>query len=76
MTAQPGILFGGGVSIFFILMWLTSIGLGIYAFVLLVKLARRGIVALDLYNYAKNLEIRDRYQSANRDDAAKYMNGN
>lgn len=47
----------------FFLIWLISIGLGIYFFVLLVKLARRGIVALDLYIYAKNREIRTRYES-------------
>ncbi|WP_410511026.1 hypothetical protein PaeBR_12970 [Paenibacillus sp. BR2-3] len=66
MMAQPGLFFGG-FSVFFFLIWLVSIGLGIYAFVLFVKLARRGIVALDLYNYAKNREIRDRYESPNKD---------
>ncbi|MBW4080410.1 hypothetical protein [Paenibacillus sp. S150] len=65
-TQQPGFFYGGGFSILFFLIWLVCAGLGIYAFVLLVKLARRGIVALDLYNYAKNLEIRERYESANQ----------
>ncbi|WP_256701457.1 hypothetical protein [Paenibacillus sp. P3E] len=50
------------------LFWLVCIGLGIYAFVLFVKLARRGITALDLYNYAKNREIRERYESVHKDD--------
>ncbi|MBY3620348.1 hypothetical protein HGO21_12400 [Acinetobacter sp. CUI P1] len=60
---HSGIFFGGGVGVLFFLIWLISIGLGIYFFVLLVKLARRGIVALDLYIYAKNREIRTRYES-------------
>ncbi|OMD43052.1 MULTISPECIES: hypothetical protein [Paenibacillus] len=61
---HTGLFFGGGVGVMFFLIWLISIGLGIYFFVLLVKLARRGIVALDLYIYAKNREIRTRYESA------------
>lgn len=61
---HTGLFFGGGVGVIFFLIWLISIGLGIYFFVLLVKLARRGIVALDLYIYAKNREIRTRYESA------------
>lgn len=60
---HSGLFFGGGVGVLFFLIWLLSIGLGIYFFVLLVKLARRGIVALDLYIYAKNREIRTRYES-------------
>lgn len=60
---HSGLFFGGGVGVLFFLIWLISIGLGIYFFVLLVKLARRGIVALDLYIYAKNREIRTRYES-------------
>ncbi|OMD51666.1 hypothetical protein BSK65_01485 [Paenibacillus odorifer] len=60
---HTGLFFGGGVGVLFFLIWLISIGLGIYFFVLLVKLARRGIVALDLYIYAKNREIRTRYES-------------
>ncbi|MHA6532359.1 hypothetical protein [Paenibacillus sp. BAC0078] len=66
MVSQPGIFFGG-FSVFAFLIWLVCTGLGIYAFVLFVKLARRGIVALDLYNHAKNLEIRQRYESVNKD---------
>ncbi|WP_246188097.1 hypothetical protein [Paenibacillus tengchongensis] len=38
----------------------------IYIIVLAVKLARRGITALDLYIYAKNREIREKYESADR----------
>ncbi|MRN55618.1 hypothetical protein [Paenibacillus monticola] len=68
MVSQPGLFIGGGFSVLFFLIWLVSISFGIYAFVLFVKLARRGIEALDLYNYAKNREIRDRYESAKRDD--------
>lgn len=40
-----------------LLMWLGSIALGIYAFILFIKLAHRGIKALDIY-IAKN-ENRD-----------------
>jgi hypothetical protein len=60
---HTGLFFGGGVGVLFFLIWMISIGLGIYFFVLLVKLTRRGIVALDLYIYAKNHEIRTRYES-------------
>jgi hypothetical protein len=67
MVAQPSV-FGAVFPLFMFLIWLVSIGLGIYAFVLFVKLARRGIAALDLYNYAKNLEIRERYESAPKND--------
>lgn len=52
----------------FLLIWLACLGLGIYLFVLVVKLARRGIVALDLYNHAKNLEIRNHYESVHKND--------
>ncbi len=34
---------------FFLIIYLTILGLGIYAFVLFVKLATRGIKALDIY---------------------------
>ncbi|MEC0169437.1 hypothetical protein [Paenibacillus graminis] len=67
VTQQPGFFFAGGFSILFFLILIVSVGLGIYAFVLLVKLARRGIIALDLYNHAKNLEIRERYESVHKD---------
>ncbi|WP_339315674.1 hypothetical protein [Paenibacillus sp. FSL R10-2734] len=60
---HTGLFFGGGAGVLFFLAWLISIGLGLYFFILLVKLARRGIVALDLYIYAKNREIRTRYES-------------
>ncbi|RQW10618.1 hypothetical protein EH198_15290 [Paenibacillus rhizophilus] len=70
LVAQPGVFYGGGMVMapIFFLFWLISAGLGIYAFVLFVKLARRGIEALDLYIYAKNREIRDSYESVNRKD--------
>lgn len=63
-----GSLLAGGFSIFALLLWLTCLGMGIYLFVLAVKLARRGIIALDLYNHSKNLEIRERYEAAQRRD--------
>ncbi|MNC74460.1 hypothetical protein D3C75_1258200 [compost metagenome] len=63
-----GNFFINGFGVFSVLMWLISVVACIYAFVLLVKLARRGIIALDLYIYAKNREIRDRYESADRKD--------
>ncbi|WP_405111717.1 hypothetical protein MHH28_03220 [Paenibacillus sp. FSL K6-1217] len=63
-----GSLLAGGFSIFALLLWFTCLGMGIYLFVLVVKLARRGIVALDLYNHSKNLEIRERYESVGRRD--------
>lgn len=63
-----GSLLAGGFSIFALLLWFTCLGMGIYLFVLVVKLARRGIIALDLYNHSKNLEIRERYESVGRRD--------
>lgn len=36
-----GSLLAGGFSIFALLLWLTCLGMGIYLFVLVVKLARR-----------------------------------
>lgn len=68
MFVHRGNLFLNGIGVFSVLMWLISVVACIYAFVLLVKLARRGIIALDLYIYAKNREIRDRYESADRKD--------
>lgn len=68
MSVHRENFFINGIGVFSVLMWLISAVACIYAFVLLVKLARRGIVALDLYIYAKNREIRDRYESADRKD--------
>lgn len=68
MSVHRGNLFFNGIGVFSVLMWLISVVACIYAFVLLVKLARRGIIALDLYIYAKNREIRDRYESVDRKD--------
>lgn len=39
----------GIVSIFLIIWYIVCLGIGIYSFVLFVKLARRGITALDIY---------------------------
>lgn len=63
-----GSMLAGGFSIFFFLLWLACIGLGIYMFVLTVKLARRGIIALDLYIHSKNLEIRSQHESYHKGD--------
>lgn len=67
MTVMPGAYFLSGFGVIAVLVWLASAVACIYAFVLLVKLARRGITALDLYNYSKNLEIRAKYESANKE---------
>lgn len=63
--AQPGVFNALGLLLpfFLLLFWLLCAGLGIFAFILLVKLARRGIQALDLYIYAKNREIREGYET-------------
>lgn len=52
---------------FLFLMWLASIAVAILVLVLFIKFALRAITALDLYNHAKNLEIRSRYESINKD---------
>lgn len=36
-------------ALFAFLIWFSILGMGIYSFVLFVKLARRGIKALDIY---------------------------
>ena len=36
-------------SILFFIIWVGLLGLGIYSFILFIKLARRGIRALDIY---------------------------
>ncbi|WP_150268023.1 hypothetical protein [Paenibacillus tepidiphilus] len=51
-----------------LILWLASLVLGIYIIVLVIKLARRGITALDLYIFAKNREIRERYESTGREE--------
>ncbi|WP_379126876.1 hypothetical protein [Paenibacillus sp. sgz500958] len=59
---QPGFYYDGGIiGLFFFLIWLAALGLGIYAFVLFVKLARRGITALDLYIYDKKRSHHEPY---------------
>ncbi|AIQ53088.1 MULTISPECIES: hypothetical protein [Paenibacillus] len=67
MISQPGFFVSGAFSVFFFLVWLACIGAGIVVFVLFVKLALRAIAALDLYNHAKNLEIRERYETVKKD---------
>lgn len=67
MSVTPGTYFLSGFGVFAVLIWLVSAVACIYAFVLFVKLARRGITALDLYNYSKNLEIRAKYESVNKE---------
>jgi hypothetical protein len=42
-------LIGGVLFLPVFLLWLGSIGLGIYALILFIKLAHRGIRALDIY---------------------------
>lgn len=68
MSVHPGNFFIGGIGVFSLLMWLAMVVACVYAFVLFVKLARRGIAALDLYIYAKNREIRERYESVNKEE--------
>jgi len=65
MMMNPGVFYGGGITLFFFLIWLAAVGLGIYAFVLFVKLARRGITALDLYIYDKRRSINGPYEPKN-----------
>lgn len=67
MSVMPG-NYLSGFGMFAVLVWLVSAVACIYAFVLFVKLARRGIKALDLYNYSKNLEVRAKYESAYKDE--------
>ncbi|UQZ37167.1 hypothetical protein C2I18_28700 [Paenibacillus sp. PK3_47] len=66
MSVYPGAFFLSGLGLFSILIWLVTAAACVYAFILFVKLARRGIVALDLYIHAKNLEIRSTYESAGK----------
>lgn len=40
-----------GILMFFI--WIAMVGLCIYSFILFIKVARRGIKALDIYIYEK-----------------------
>ncbi len=43
-------LITGGIGVlFFLVLYIGVIGLSIYMMVLMIKLARRGIVALDIY---------------------------
>lgn len=47
MNYNPG--FGIGLGIFGILIYLAFLGLSIYLIILFIKLAHRGIKALDIY---------------------------
>lgn len=49
MLMDEGIGVFSLLPIFLIIWYLVCIGIGIYCFVLFVKLARRGITALDIY---------------------------
>ncbi|AFH66137.2 hypothetical protein ACVNS2_36245 [Paenibacillus caseinilyticus] len=49
MHMEPASAIFSVMSIFAIIIYLGMLGLFVYAFVLFVKLARRGITALDLY---------------------------
>ncbi|CAI6015637.1 hypothetical protein PAECIP112173_00051 [Paenibacillus sp. JJ-100] len=57
MMFDSGIGFGFGIgsliSIFVILVNLLLYGLGAYALILFIRLAKRGIQALDIYLYEK-----------------------
>lgn len=68
MSVHPGIFWFSGIGLLSVFVWLVTAVASIYAFVLLVKLAHRGITALDLYIYAKNQEIRTKYESADNKD--------
>lgn len=55
----PG-LFVGGFGLFVFLLWFAGLVLTVYIIILFIKLARRGIEALELYSHSKSLEIRER----------------
>lgn len=49
MLMDQGVGIFSILPIFLIIWYVVCLGLGIYCFVLFVKLARRGIAALDIY---------------------------
>ncbi|KGE16604.1 hypothetical protein [Paenibacillus wynnii] len=63
MLTNPGTFFVEGLGLLSFFFWLVTVGMGLCAFVLFVKMALRAIAALDLYIYAKNREIRTHYES-------------
>lgn len=72
MLLIPAAYFMGGAGLLSILMWLVTVGMGLYAFILFVKMAHRVIQSLDLYIYGKNREIRAHYESAKAEDIEKF----
>jgi hypothetical protein len=54
---------GAGLGIIFFLMYFIIIGISIYSFILFIKLARRGIKALDIFidEKSKNQSSNDTY---------------
>lgn len=54
---------GAGLGIIFFLLYLIIIGISIYSFILFIKLARRGIKALDIFidEKSKNQSSNDTY---------------
>lgn len=54
---------GSGLGIIFFLLYLIIIGISIYSFILFIKLARRGIKALDIFidEKSKNQSSNDTY---------------
>ncbi|PKM49770.1 MAG: hypothetical protein CVV02_14265 [Firmicutes bacterium HGW-Firmicutes-7] len=61
---NTAIMFQSLIHIFVILLYLLLIGLLVYCLILFIKVARRGIVALDIYN-SKNRgdALRDRHSN-------------
>lgn len=55
----PGLFFGG-FGFLAALLWFGGLVLTVYVIILFIKLARRGIEALELYNRAKSMELRER----------------
>lgn len=55
----------GAFMIFYFIFMLAMAGLSIYCLVLFIKLARRGIVALDNYNSKSSRELKTNYVTAN-----------
>ncbi|WP_249435747.1 hypothetical protein [Paenibacillus sp. Marseille-Q4541] len=66
MDQGMGVMYGFSiVAILFQLLYLVCIGLGIYGLVLFIKLARRGITALEIY-IGKHRDPNQRMDQNNR----------